>query len=212
MRTQGKRREAPAAAPGPSQSVRSGLSSEVSRLDLRLSSLLLPSCRFVLPPTISSIFLRSRRGPTHSALTAVLAHVVQGMRKTNSNRRLSPPPWGGIAEDRPTGNNSRHDRGLREAPRTPRASSSLSATAVCRAVTEQTVGPSWVQARRVDPACSSRLAVLVPPRGVSSWPDNLHPFDWSIRSVGDMNRACTGPGALFRSVLSYLPSLSDRQL
>ena len=29
--------------------------------------------------------------------------------------------------------------------------------AVCRAVTEQTVGPSWVQARRVEPACSLQV-------------------------------------------------------
>ena len=77
------------------------------------------------------------------------------MRKTSSNR--NPPPWDVVAEDRPTGNNSRHDRGLREAPRTPRASSLLSAAAVCRAVTEQTVGPSWVQARRVEPACSLQV-------------------------------------------------------
>ena len=128
------------------------------------------------------------------------------MRKTSSNRRLSPPPWGVVAEDRPTGNNSRHDRGLREAPRTPRVPSSLSAPAVCRAVTEQTVGPFWVQARRVEPACSSRTAGLAPPPGAPSRPDNPHAVNRSSRSVGDVNRSRRGPRCAFLPY-SFLPCL-----
>ena len=77
-------------------------------------------------------------------------------------------------------------------PRTPRTPGT-----VCRAVTEQTVGPFWVQARRVEPACSSRTASLAPRNGAPPRPDNPRTFDWSSQSVGDVNGARHGPRCAF---------------
>ena len=79
-------------------------------------------------------------------------------------------------------------------------------SAVCRAVTEQTVGPFWVQARRVEPACSSRTAGLAPPRGAPPRPDNPHAVNRSSRSVGDVNRSRRGPRCAFLPY-SFLPCL-----
>ena len=81
------------------------------------------------------------------------------------------------------------------APRTPRTPRTPGA--VCRAVTEQTVGPFWVQARRVEPACSSRTASLAPRNGAPPRPDNPRTFDWSSQSVGDVNGARHGPRCAF---------------